>query len=80
MSKTSYSSGPSTSSKEQSRNGAPTSGSWAKRSSEQPPVPRKDYGRGLPPPGPSNYIVSTPNFLPFERHDDSKQGEERGDG
>lgn len=40
------------------------------------PAPaRKDYGRGLPPPGPSNYLVSTPNFLPFERDDDSKQGE-----
>ncbi len=34
---------------------------------------QKDYGKGLPPPGPSNYIVTTPNFLPFESEDGSKK-------
>lgn len=52
-----------------------TSGSPAGVPDESRPIrPRKDYGRGLPPPGPSNYLVSTPNFLPFERDDDSEQG------
>ncbi|MEA2515260.1 MAG: hypothetical protein QOJ59_4749 [Thermomicrobiales bacterium] len=36
---------------------------------------KKDYGKGLPPPGPSNYLVTTPNFLPFGSDDDSKKGQ-----
>jgi len=37
--------------------------------------PRKDYGRGLPPPGPSNRLYSTPSILTFFDREDSEQGE-----
>lgn len=44
--------------------------------SEAHPVrPRKDYGRGLPPPGPSNRLYSTPSVLTFFDREDSEQGE-----
>ena len=58
-----------------STHGAASSESTADHDSARKMGLRRDYGRGLPPPGPSNFLVSTPNFLPFERDDDSKQGE-----
>ena len=41
----------------------------------RPLRPRKDYGRGLPPPGPSNRLYSTPSILTFFDREDSEQGE-----
>jgi len=41
----------------------------------RPIRPRKDYGRGLPPPGPSNRLYSTPSILTFFDREDSEQGE-----
>ncbi len=58
-----------------SSHGAAPGESMTDRDSARKTELRRDYGHGLPPPGPSNYLVSTPNFLPFERDDDSQQGE-----
>jgi hypothetical protein len=48
----------------------PASGQYANNRASR--SAKKDYGHGLPPAGPSNYIVTTPNFLPFGSDDDSK--------
>jgi hypothetical protein len=41
----------------------------------EPRVVRMHNGRAIPPPGPHNYIIMTPNFLPLR--DDEKSEEER---
>jgi hypothetical protein len=45
-----------------------------RRGQDQPETgANKDYGQGLPPPGPPNWLITTPNFLPYTSDEGSKK-------